>query len=100
MELFVWLHATDIVAVEQPVQLLTGQGHDVPGLFTWPVESGFLQPLLPQAKAAVFPLCPVHNYPQFAGFLSQGPQHEACVRPTISGFSEFGIALICIIAHD
>ena len=50
------LQARDIVAIEQPVQLLGGEGDDLVTGLTWPVKTRFFQPLLPQAKPIRFPI--------------------------------------------
>ena len=51
-----WLQARDIVAVEQPVQLLGGECDDLLTGLARPVKARFLQALLPQAKAIRLPI--------------------------------------------
>ena len=53
---FVCLHAHDIVPVEQPVQLLTGQRNDLIKCFAGPFKTCFFETLLPQAKTITFPV--------------------------------------------
>jgi len=50
------LHASDIVAIEQPVQLLGGERNQFVNALARPVEAGFFQALLPQAEATAFPV--------------------------------------------
>ena len=53
---FVRLHTHDIVPIEQPVQLLTGQGDNLIQCLAWPFKSRLLQALLPHAKTIAFPI--------------------------------------------
>ena len=53
---FMCLHAHDIVAIEQPVQLLTGQRDDFIQRLAGPFELGSFQRLLPQAVTVTFPI--------------------------------------------
>ena len=53
---FVCLHTYDIVPVEQPVQLLTGQGDDLIKGLAGPFKACLLETLLPQTKAVAFPV--------------------------------------------
>ena len=56
VQFFMCLHAHNIVPVEQPVQLLTGQGDDLIKRLSGPFKACLLQTLLPQAKTITFPV--------------------------------------------
>ena len=59
MQLFMRLHTHHVVAIQQPVQLLTGQRDYITVNLAGPFEAGPLQALLPQTKTVALPLCPV-----------------------------------------
>ena len=48
--------AANIIAIQQPVQLLPCQRHDNLGILFWPEETLLFQALLPQAKAITLPI--------------------------------------------
>ena len=62
MQPFMRLYTHDIIAIQQPVQLLAGQGDHLIVNRARPFEAGPLQALLPQAEAVALPLCPPLNY--------------------------------------
>ncbi len=53
---FMCLYTHDIVPIEQPVQLLTGQGNNLIQCLAGPFKPSLLQALLPQAKTIAFPV--------------------------------------------
>ena len=53
---FMCLHTHDIVAIQQPVQLLAGQADDLIQCLAGPFKACLLQALLPQTKAVAFPV--------------------------------------------
>ena len=53
---FMRLHAHDIVPVQKPVQLLTGQCDDLIWRLAGPLEPRLFQRLLPHAKTIAFPI--------------------------------------------
>ncbi len=61
MQFFVRLHFGNIIAIEQPVDLFTGQGDDG---FTrlGPFELFFGQGFIVEYEAIQFPLCTVQKY--------------------------------------
>jgi hypothetical protein len=56
MQLFMRFHTHHLVAIQQPVQLLTGQRNHITFNFAGPFEARPLQPLLPQTKAVALPV--------------------------------------------
>ena len=56
VKFFMCLHTQDIVAIQQPVQLLTGQANDLIQCLARPFELGLLQTLLPHTKTIAFPI--------------------------------------------
>ena len=53
---FMCLHTQDIVSIQQPVQLLSGQANDLIECFAGPFKPVPLQALLPQAKTIALPI--------------------------------------------
>ena len=64
MQLFMPSHQADVITVEQPVDLLAGQRHQVL-IGSWPAELFFSQALVVEHETIVFPLCTVRNYALF-----------------------------------
>ncbi len=60
MQSFVRFKTHHIVTVEQPVQLLSGEGDDIIGNLAWPFKACLLQALLPHTKTAPFPIQDLH----------------------------------------
>ena len=53
---FMCLHTHNIVPIQKPVQLLTGQGNNLIQCLAGPFKACFLKTLLPQAKTVAFPV--------------------------------------------
>ncbi|MFT5015136.1 MAG: hypothetical protein ACI9HA_003807 [Dinoroseobacter sp.] len=50
-----WMEPTDVITIQQPVQLLTVQGHHLT-LFIWPQKAPLLQPLISHDKTIALPV--------------------------------------------
>lgn len=55
MQLFMPFHQADVVTVEQPVDLLTGQCHHL-FVWSWPAEFFLRQALVVEHETIVFPV--------------------------------------------
>ena len=55
-----WLQTHYIIAIQQPVQLLTGQRDHLAANLAGPLEARPLQALLPQTKAVALPVQDLH----------------------------------------
>ena len=58
MQLFMPLHQADVIAIQQPVDLLASQRQKLIAL-AWPAEFFFGQALVVKHETVVFPLGPV-----------------------------------------
>ena len=80
MQLFVSLHQADVIAVQQPVDLLAAQRHE---FITrpWPAEFLFGQALVVEHKTIVFPEQALDLVP-----LAVGEGIEAAVKGVVAQF--------------